>query len=222
MVKGLKWILAALAGVFGLLLSFVVAPTLFECKLFTECHEANAGYRIVSIFSSEASSALANEQIVLQTAHSIAFTVVLALLGLALGAFFESRRRFVPQQLADEVPSNSTRIHENETIELSGVDRFSAYYLKIDAAELGDMSHGLSVGRDSGCSPFAIEDETISREHARLLMHAGHFAIADVGSTNGTKLNGRLLGRDEHVRLRSGDRLAFGSAVFTVRLSSAP
>jgi hypothetical protein len=68
-----------------------------------------------------------------------------------------------------------------------------------------------TIGRDPVCD-LLIEDLTVSRVHARLERGAGGWMLADVGSTNGTRLNGWRV--REPVRVRAGDRVCFGTATF--------
>ena len=70
-----------------------------------------------------------------------------------------------------------------------------------------------TIGRDSACD-LLIEDRSVSRWHARLEHAAGRWLLTDLGSTNGTRLNGWRV-RDA-VLVQAGDRLAFGSAVFVI------
>jgi len=70
-----------------------------------------------------------------------------------------------------------------------------------------------TIGRDSACD-LLIEDRSVSRCHARLEHAAGRWLLTDLGSTNGTRLNGWRV-RDP-VLVQAGDRLAFGSAVFVI------
>ena len=70
-----------------------------------------------------------------------------------------------------------------------------------------------TIGRDSACD-LLIEDLSVSRWHARLEHAAGRWLLTDLGSTNGTRLNGWRV-RDA-VLVQAGDRLAFGSAVFVI------
>jgi Inner membrane component of T3SS, cytoplasmic domain/Domain of unknown function (DUF1707) len=70
-----------------------------------------------------------------------------------------------------------------------------------------------TIGRDSACD-LLIEDLSVSRWHARLEHTAGRWLLTDLGSTNGTRLNGWRV-RDA-VLVQAGDRLAFGSAVFVI------
>ena len=70
-----------------------------------------------------------------------------------------------------------------------------------------------TIGRDSRCD-LLIEDTTVSRWHARLERAAGRWLLTDLGSTNGTRLNGWRVG--QLVPVRAGDLVTFGSALFVV------
>ena len=66
------------------------------------------------------------------------------------------------------------------------------------------------VGRDPACG-LCLPDEGVSWHHARVeLADDGRWAIEDLGSTNGTVVNGE---RVERQTVRDGDRLLFGSTV---------
>ncbi len=68
----------------------------------------------------------------------------------------------------------------------------------------------LFIGRDVN-NDIVINDSEISRKHARILMQAGGFVLEDLGSTNGSFINGqRLMG--PHV-LRPGETVMFGENV---------
>lgn len=68
--------------------------------------------------------------------------------------------------------------------------------------------HELVIGRGSNCD-IVIGDLSVSRRHARLIRRDGRWVLQDLGSTNGTHLNGTRVGRCE---LRPGDELDLGSA----------
>jgi hypothetical protein len=66
----------------------------------------------------------------------------------------------------------------------------------------------VTVGRlpESGIS---VNDANVSRRHAEFRAHGTSFVIADLGSTNGTKVNGIRV--DGEQTLRDGDIISFGS-----------
>ncbi len=68
----------------------------------------------------------------------------------------------------------------------------------------------LTIGRDSS-SGVAINDAEISRKHAKLNFQGGKYVIEDLGSTNGTFVNGQRL--VSAVVLKSGDVVSFGEQI---------
>lgn len=74
-----------------------------------------------------------------------------------------------------------------------------------------------TIGRELTCD-MAIGDQTVSRWHADLSMGPGGWRLADLGSTNGTRLNGWRITAPVHVR--PGDLVSFGLATFV--LAQAP
>ena len=63
------------------------------------------------------------------------------------------------------------------------------------------------LGRSSGCH-LVLADDSVSRRHAELLVSDGRWHVRDLGSTNGTWLNGRQVGDAE---VRPGDVLHLGA-----------
>ncbi|MCR4403270.1 MAG: FHA domain-containing protein [Firmicutes bacterium] len=69
------------------------------------------------------------------------------------------------------------------------------------------------VGRSSSCH-IVIEDAGVSRRHAEIGLESGRFYVADLGSTNGTYVNGRKVSR--HL-LADGDVVSFGKVAARFR-----
>ena len=69
------------------------------------------------------------------------------------------------------------------------------------------------IGRGPSCDCLLPED-SVSRRHAELWREDGRWYVRDLGSRNGTRVNGmRVL---EPVEVRPGDRLALGDATYRV------
>jgi pSer/pThr/pTyr-binding forkhead associated (FHA) protein len=58
-----------------------------------------------------------------------------------------------------------------------------------------------------------VADSTASKRHARIVLGFDTVTVEDLGSANGTRVNGALVAR---ARLLDGDRVAFGAASFRV------
>lgn len=78
-----------------------------------------------------------------------------------------------------------------------------------------DTDTGLKPGLD--LAPFSGEASGVSRNHAAFSFRNGTVFVEDLGSTNGTRLNGLELISNDPYRLRDGDELEFGSIRVTVR-----
>ncbi|MYW64145.1 FHA domain-containing protein [Streptomyces sp. SID8379] len=73
----------------------------------------------------------------------------------------------------------------------------------------------LRIGRDPA-NGLRLSHETVSRVHAELSHHGGMWVLRDLGSTNGTSVNGRrVIGT---AVVQDGDQVAFGRMSF--RLSA--
>lgn len=81
----------------------------------------------------------------------------------------------------------------------------------------------LRVGRTTR-SPFYIKDSAISEAHAEVAWRDGAWHLRDLGSTNGTSVNGKALEGEpsDWVALKDGDLLKFGTSTMAqVELSAA-
>jgi adenylate cyclase len=74
------------------------------------------------------------------------------------------------------------------------------------------------VGRAVACD-LAIQDPTVSRQHAELELTGAGVRVRDLGSTNGTYLDGQ---RVSDAVAMPGSRVSFGKVDFEVREENAP
>ncbi|MEA2348450.1 MAG: hypothetical protein QOG62_2237 [Thermoleophilaceae bacterium] len=73
------------------------------------------------------------------------------------------------------------------------------------------LGEGVMLGRSAGAD-IQIEDKFASNNHARLYTRAGAAYVEDLGSTNGTYLNGRRLNGSSP--LAPGDSIRIGDTEF--------
>lgn len=85
-----------------------------------------------------------------------------------------------------------------------------------DSFERSVAAEDLRIGRSSR-TDLTILDPLISREHARLYREGDHWFVLDLGSHNGTFVNGERV--EGPRRVRSGDVLGMGGSTVTVRLA---
>ena len=75
----------------------------------------------------------------------------------------------------------------------------------------------IHIGRSPECE-LVLKDSRVSRKHARLAARDGVLVLTDLGSTNGTRVNGH---RVSEVVLGAGDRILVGETVLTIELATA-
>ena len=75
---------------------------------------------------------------------------------------------------------------------------------------LGRFDTVANVTPDVDLSYDDRENFTVSRHHARITGRDGQHEIEDMGSTNGTRINGMRLGIGQKAQLRPGDRVGLG------------
>ena len=75
------------------------------------------------------------------------------------------------------------------------------------------------IAGNSDAVDIKLENRFVSRRHFQVRFESDVFYISDLGSTNGTYLNGNKLNPNEEQILRDGDRVVLGSNAVTLRFS---
>lgn len=113
-----------------------------------------------------------------------------------------------------------TQLHREELSEyvLDGRDDDGIrYLLRISGDQLVDQS-GVIIGRNPKDSPYIINHADVSRKHARIKVKNNRVFIEDLGSTNGTSVNGQSIDDKGLVSVSSGDQIIIGSVVMKLRV----
>ena len=74
----------------------------------------------------------------------------------------------------------------------------------------------LKIGRQATCR-IVFNDSNVSREHAQMRRTADGWKLLDLGSTNGTKINGVKITKEQ--LLVNGDELSFGTSTAKFEIS---
>jgi len=77
---------------------------------------------------------------------------------------------------------------------------------------LFEVRNGMTIGR-AAPADVVLNEEGVSRQHARIEVVAGVVRVSDLASSNGVRLGGR---RVKINPLRDGERLRLGDAVLTL------
>jgi len=93
----------------------------------------------------------------------------------------------------------------------------TGYFTLSDGRTL-PVRDGFLIGRVAGCDAV-IDDSKASRRHARIIVEAGVVEIEDLGSSNGTLLNGKPVTRR---LLRAGDQVQIGATVLNYADGAPP
>jgi hypothetical protein len=137
---------------------------------------------------------------------------------LGLGEFGIQTRVVHPSETDDEPepddvgPSGRTMVYSSagrmaEPLEERAVAREHTALLLVDDRRVVVGPTGATIGR-SRSSDVVIGDENVSRSHAEVRPRGGSWILTDLGSTNGTTLNGRPVNGPEV--LKPGDEISLG------------
>jgi hypothetical protein len=95
----------------------------------------------------------------------------------------------------------------------------ASYWLKYRGTRFPLRRGETLIGRSPYCS-IVISSSLVSREHAALRLDGDTLVLADLGSTNGTSVNGEPLGAPR--TLQPGDVVRIGSDLLEVQLAEQP
>jgi hypothetical protein len=102
-----------------------------------------------------------------------------------------------------------------EPLEERARARVETVLLLFDGKRLVVGPAGATLGRSRQCD-VVLADPNVSRQHAEIRPRGGSWVLTDLGSTNGTLLNGRRIDRPEV--LKAGDEIEVGTSVITFEL----
>lgn len=99
-------------------------------------------------------------------------------------------------------------------------DAFGAPSVQLPVLVVGGREYPIRpgenvVGREG---EIALADPLVSRRHAMIMSDESGLLVHDLGSTNGTKVNGERIKPGERRSLSAGDTLSFGGVEATVSL----
>jgi hypothetical protein len=103
----------------------------------------------------------------------------------------------------------STANRMAEPLEQRARDRHETALLLVDGKRLVVGPAGVTIGRSRQCD-VVLDDPNVSRQHAEIRPRGGSWVLSDLGSTNGSSLNGRRIDGPEVVK--AGDEVEVGTS----------
>ena len=76
-----------------------------------------------------------------------------------------------------------------------------------------------TIGRRADANILVVPDPYCSGRHADLTVQDGVFTLTDVGSTNGTLVNGAPIEANVPKQIQPGDEITLGGPVFKLEVS---
>jgi hypothetical protein len=143
---------------------------------------------------------------------------------LGLGEFGIQTRMARPEGTDDhEAPAEqsgrtmvySTSERHSEPLEERARSRAETALLVLGGKRMVIGPAGATLGRSRKCD-IVVDDPNVSREHAEVRPRGGSWVLRDLGSTNGSSINGRRT--DGAEVLKPGDEIELGTSTMTFEL----
>jgi Protein of unknown function (DUF3662)/FHA domain len=120
-----------------------------------------------------------------------------------------------PQGAVEQAAHGHTMVYSTagrvqEELHDARVGRHGRPMLLAEGKRFAIGAGGAVIGRSRDCD-IVLADANVSRRHAEIRPAGDGWSIADLGSTNGVKVNGRPVGTERPATLASGDRVDVGT-----------
>ncbi|HEV2975896.1 MAG TPA: DUF3662 and FHA domain-containing protein [Solirubrobacteraceae bacterium] len=131
-----------------------------------------------------------------------------------------SAREQAIEEPQDEGEHGETMIYSSSArvrgeVEEARAGRRSLALVTVAGRRLPIPPRGATLGRSRDCD-IVLDDSSISRRHAEIRPAGEGWTVADLGSTNGVRVNGRTVA--SATALRTGDRVELGSTEIVFEL----
>lgn len=126
---------------------------------------------------------------------------------------------------------NTNGLKEYDTEILSGEEKTEIlyqqsaepfYYLvakkKENIVEIPIDSFPFYIGKEEKCNQLVLKENSVSRLHAVLTIKEGEILLTDLGSTNGTHVNGQKIEKNMPIQITNSDELAFSREIYLLKV----
>ncbi|TAJ95802.1 MAG: adenylate/guanylate cyclase domain-containing protein [Reyranella sp.] len=114
-------------------------------------------------------------------------------------------------------PGTTTRMVPQIILRFEGPDSAGRKHtFEVSMEKLVGQSQGMCIGRAADQCELVVPHPTVSRRHARLSLSGEALQVEDLGSTNGTAVNGTVLKAGAPTALQAGSKLRLGDVELVV------
>jgi len=127
-----------------------------------------------------------------------------------------------PAQQANVAPPASTTTTSKSapqiTLRFEGADsKNHKFSFDVALDKLVMAADGMSIGRAGDQCELVVAHATVSRRHAKLQLKGEALQVEDLGSTNGTAVNGAIIKPGQPVPLQAGNKLRLGDVDLSIK-----
>lgn len=134
----------------------------------------------------------------------------------------EEAKEYTAYERGTQGLSDESTLYEDDydqTMMLTEIDFFTEYnpYLTrvSNNEKIRIKKYEFKIGKKQALNDYAITDnKVVSGSHAKIVIHDEAAYIVDIGSLNGTKLNGERIDKDVEYKLSNNDRIRFANEEF--------
>jgi adenylate cyclase len=127
-----------------------------------------------------------------------------------------------PAQQANVAPpagtTTTTKSVPQITLRFEGTDsKNQKFAFDVELDKLVMAVDGMSIGRAGDQCELVLAHATVSRRHAKLQLKGEALQVEDLGSTNGTAVNGAVIKPGQPVPLQAGHKLRLGDVELAIK-----
>lgn len=89
-------------------------------------------------------------------------------------------------------------------------------------SQVFNLDNGTILGRHVQGKEFLAEAKTVSRKHAIFVFEKGSWFVEDLGSTNGTYVNGTMIPAKTRQSIKKGDRIGLSRGITFEIIEAVP
>lgn len=122
-----------------------------------------------------------------------------------------------PEQAVAGITRNTVMLSDNSDVLLEFIGFDDRVEIRPNFRTVfGRQDKDAKNNPDVDLTPFGAFEKGVSRVHAALIRHEASLTLLDLGSSNGTLINGRRVNPNQPRVVQDGDEIAFGQLVARV------